>query len=91
MILDYDQTFDFLKVTVKDTGIGIKKEDKCKLFTLFGKLESTAQINTSGIGLGLSICMKIVQAFGGTIQLDEPQNPDDVGTSFTFTIKCQQP
>ena len=71
---------------VKDTGIGIKPEDKDKLFTLFGKLEATSEMNTSGIGLGLSICMKIVQAFSGNIYLDDSQ--DDVGTSFVFTIKC---
>ena len=41
---------------MKDTGIGIKNEDKENLFKLFGKLEATAQINTSGIGLGLTIC-----------------------------------
>jgi signal transduction histidine kinase len=45
-----------LKLIVKDTGIGIKNEEKRKLFTLFGKLETTAKINTSGIGLGLNIC-----------------------------------
>lgn len=45
---------------MKDTGLGIKEEDKPKLFKLFGKLEDTAHINTSGIGLGLNICKKIV-------------------------------
>lgn len=52
-------------VSVSDTGIGIAEEDKNKLFNLFGKLESTALINTTGIGLGLSICKKIVEAFDG--------------------------
>ena len=69
VFIDYDQPF--LKVTVKDTGIGIKLEDRDKLFKLFGKLESTALINTSGVGLGLSICMKIVKEFGGTIYLED--------------------
>ena len=63
VFLDYEQEGNFLKINIKDTGIGIKVEDRKKLFTLFGKLEDTALINTSGIGLGLCICMKIVEAF----------------------------
>lgn len=58
-------------VSVSDTGIGIKEEDRKKLFCLFGKLETTAGINTSGIGLGLSICKKIVEVFDGGIYLDD--------------------
>ena len=75
----------FIKMSVADTGIGIRQEDKAKLFQLFGKIENTASKNTSGIGLGLSICKKIVTAFGGTIFLDESPLS---GTCFTFTIKC---
>ncbi|CDW74301.1 histidine kinase [Stylonychia lemnae] len=69
-----------------DTGIGIKIEDREKLFTLFGKLDTTASINTSGIGLGLSICRQIVEMFEGTIELD--QNYYD-GCQFLFSIKAQ--
>ena len=58
--MDYETSIDMLRVTVRDTGIGIKNEDKGKLFKMFGKLEDTAVINTSGIGLGLSICKQIV-------------------------------
>ena len=60
VVVDFDYATNMLIVTVKDTGIGIKEEDRSKLFTLFGKLDSTAHINTSGIGLGLSICRNIV-------------------------------
>ena len=38
-----------------DTGIGIKKEDHEKLFKLFGFVQDTKNMNTSGIGLGLVI------------------------------------
>ncbi len=50
-----------------DTGIGIKKKDKAKLFKLFGCLQNTKQMNTQGIGLGLVICENIVNAFNGNI------------------------
>lgn len=50
-----------------DTGIGIKNEDKSKIFQMLGKLEATASINTSGVGLGLSTCKKIAEALNGEI------------------------
>ena len=44
-----------LEIQVIDTGIGIKQEDMCKLFKLFGFLDTTKELNTKGIGLGLHI------------------------------------
>lgn len=75
-----------LEVQVKDTGIGISEEDKPKLFKMFGKLQSSSTINTTGIGLGLNICKNLVEALGGTIYiLDEPE---EIGTTMIFTIKA---
>ena len=54
-----------LQISVSDTGIGISRNDRSKIFRMFGKLDSTAQFNTSGVGLGLSICKKIVEALNG--------------------------
>lgn len=81
---NYDESE--LSISVKDTGVGIKEEDKGRLFVMFGKLEATASINTTGIGLGLSICKKIMDALGGTIGLD---SHTDIGTSITFTLHCK--
>jgi signal transduction histidine kinase len=53
------------------TGIGINKEDKSKIFQILGKLDATANINTSGVGLGLSTCKKIAEALNGEIFLLE--------------------
>ena len=49
----------FYKISVKDTGIGIKTEDLGKLYRLFGRLEDEEKINKTGIGLGLTISKKI--------------------------------
>lgn len=51
-----------VKIYVKDTGIGIKEEDKPKVFGRFQKFDQFAQ----GTGLGLSICRAIAEASGGT-------------------------
>ena len=42
-------------VHIKDSGVGISQEDFQKLFTRFGKLLRTAEMNSEGIGLGLII------------------------------------
>jgi signal transduction histidine kinase len=70
---------------VKDTGLGISEEDKPTLFKMFGKLQSTAQINTSGIGLGLFICKRLCETFEGSISLGHSKLGE--GTTFHFSIK----
>ena len=56
---------DKIVLVVMDTGVGIKVEDQPKLFKLFGTISSTKELNTKGVGLGLSITKMISQAFGG--------------------------
>ena len=43
------------KIQIKDSGVGIKKEDIGKLFKMFGFLQSKNDLNPKGIGLGLHI------------------------------------
>lgn len=57
---------DFVEVKVKDTGIGIKEEDKPKLFKLFSQL-SDQRINPNGSGIGLTISRKYLEKLGGEI------------------------
>jgi signal transduction histidine kinase len=47
--------------------LGIKRVDKSKLFKLFGFVQSTQEVNTRGIGLGLVISKKITEKFNGSI------------------------
>lgn len=69
VMVSFDKVSRFLSVKVQDSGIGISEADQRKLFRLFGRLSSTFSINTSGIGLGLSICKKIVETFEGKISV----------------------
>lgn len=40
-----------------------------KLFTMFGKLRRTAEMNNEGIGMGLMICQNLIKMNGGTISV----------------------
>lgn len=51
-----------MAVSVIDTGRGIEPAEKKKLFQLFGKLESTADVNVEGSGMGLVICKRLINA-----------------------------
>lgn len=57
----------YLEIHVKDTGIGISKEDKAKLFKKFSRGERSPGINPNGSGLGLFIVKKIAEGCGGSI------------------------
>jgi signal transduction histidine kinase len=55
---------------VIDTGIGIREEDVSKLFTFFGKVGiNSEEINPTGIGLGLTICNKILKELGSCLNI----------------------
>ena len=59
-----------LIVHVEDTGVGIEADDISKLFSKFGKLHRTADINSEGLGLGLTIVKQIVEAGGGKVNVE---------------------
>ena len=56
-----------LRVDVFDSGKGIATEEFSQLFKRFGKLHRTAELNSEGIGLGLTIVKHIVEQCGGDI------------------------
>jgi len=58
-----------LKLSVKDTGIGIRKEDKDKLFGGFVRLEEEKNRHIEGTGLGLNITKQIVDLMNGHIEV----------------------
>jgi signal transduction histidine kinase len=68
--------------SVEDNGIGIKKEYSTKIFEIFQRLHSMQHY--PGTGIGLAICLKIVQRFGGEIWMESEFGK---GTTFRFTIR----
>jgi signal transduction histidine kinase len=55
-------------ISVIDSGLGIKKKDKGKLFKMFGSIkDEQKKINMNGIGLGLVISKLLVEKFNGNI------------------------
>lgn len=70
-------------VMVKDTGIGIPKEDIPFLFDRFFRVDKMRSRVTEGTGLGLSIAKWIVDAHHGKIQVSSEEG---VGTSFLVTL-----
>ena len=80
-----EEPANLLVVHIQDTGAGIKREDFSKLFTRFGKLQRTAQMNSAGIGLGLTIVKQIVEDSGGAVGV-ESEGPGR-GSLFSFTMK----
>ena len=76
-----------LEIQVIDTGIGIKQEDLGKLFKLFGFLDTTKELNTKGIGLGLHISKMICNEFGGDIFVHSEWGR---GTNFTFLFALEK-
>lgn len=73
----------FLKVSVKDTGIGIPAEQIDKMFSKFFRADNAIKYQTKGSGLGLYIAKNIIQAHGGQIWAESELNR---GTTFYFTL-----
>lgn len=72
-----------LVFSVKDTGLGIDKENQKYIFDRFRRVEGDYSIKVGGLGLGLSITKAYVEMMGGTISLISELN---VGSKFKFTL-----
>ncbi len=81
-----DKKQQFIKVTVSDTGVGMRPEEIPLLFEQYRQVSSAKKTKEKGTGLGLAICKLIAQAHGGTIGVVSELNK---GTSFTFTLPAQ--
>ena len=74
---------DYVKITIEDTGIGIKTEDIPKVFDKFQQIESSLSREVGGTGLGLPIAMQLIEAHKGKIWLE---SEFEKGSKFSFVI-----
>lgn len=78
-----DPANKFVRVDIKDTGVGIPAEELGKMFEKFYRGTNVAQLQPNGSGLGLYITKNIVESHGGKIAV---QSQIGRGTTFSFTL-----
>jgi two-component system phosphate regulon sensor histidine kinase PhoR len=74
-----------LEIMVQDTGVGIPKEARARVFERFFRVDKGRSRKVGGTGLGLSIVKHIVNFYNGTITLESKVN---CGSTFTCRLKC---
>lgn len=70
--------------SVKDTGIGIKKEHLARLFDEYMRIEENSNHYEEGTGLGLSITMRLLDLMGSKLQVESEYGK---GSDFFFSLK----
>ncbi len=73
-----------LKVSVQDTGIGIRQEDLEKLFTEFERIEEKRNRNIEGTGLGMNITKNLLEKMGSQLDVSSEYGK---GSVFSFKLK----
>lgn len=77
-----------LGLSVSDTGIGISPDQIGILFEQFSRVDNSLTRKEGGTGLGLAICKDLVEAMGGTIDVEsEPEQ----GSTFSFELTFERP
>ena len=70
---------DTMLFSVTDTGVGIKEEDRERIFDTFSKVDDFKE----GLGLGLPICQRLIRSMGGDVELDSAYS---AGSRFVISL-----
>ena len=82
ILIQFNETPDFIDFLITDNGIGISKQDAQEIFKIFNKVNCSNP--NKGMGIGLAHCEKIVQMHSGSINVKSSLG---AGSTFTFSIK----
>jgi len=77
-----------LRVVVKDTGVGIAKGHRSRLFLPFVQGDGSTSRAHEGIGLGLAIAYKLARSAGGDLTVD-PEGASAQGTCFRLILPAR--
>jgi two-component system cell cycle sensor histidine kinase PleC len=77
-----------VKVSVRDTGVGIAPEDLARLARPFEQIESQLSKTQQGTGLGLALTKSLVELHGGALELTSAPGQ---GTTASFSLPVRQP
>lgn len=84
---DRKDDHEFVKILVKDSGIGIPKEAQAQIFSPFTQADNSVTRQYGGTGLGLTICRKLVELMNGEIHLESTEGK---GTTIWFTFPLER-
>ena len=79
-----DDDHVIIRVSVKDTGIGIKPEDISRLFVKFDRIEENRNRSIEGTGLGMNIAQKLLEMMGSTLDVESVYGE---GSMFSFALR----
>ncbi|MGB5866759.1 MAG: ATP-binding protein, partial [Arcobacteraceae bacterium] len=86
-VISKNETYDIIRFSVKDSGIGIEKENQEKIMSAFSQADNSTTRKFGGTGLGLSISASLVELMGGKLEVQSEINK---GSIFYFDLNVKK-